>query len=93
MKTRISSKGQISLPAALRRKLNLLTGDELYVKTAGENSILLEAKKNITHARDKAEEAIRASAGLWKNREDFTDETVREMRNADRKRLEKLAHE
>ncbi|RJX24821.1 MAG: AbrB/MazE/SpoVT family DNA-binding domain-containing protein [Dethiobacter sp.] len=93
MKTRISSKGQITLPSEVRRKLNLLTGDELYVKAAGENSILLEVKKNKTNAQNKTTEAINASAGLWKNRKDFNDHTIREMRNADSKRLENLIHE
>lgn len=93
MKTRISSKGQITLPSEVRRKLNLLTGDELLVKATGENSIILETIKHETDVRDKAAKTIKATAGLWKNREAFSEETIRELRNADNKRLEKLIYE
>lgn len=93
METRISSKGQITLPSEVRRKLNLLPGDELSVKAAGENSILLEVKKKKTNVQMTTAEAIRSSAGLWRNRKDFDDRALRKMRNADYKRLENRDHE
>jgi AbrB family looped-hinge helix DNA binding protein len=51
MTTRISSKGQVVLPVALRRKLGLRPGDSLVAAVEGDRIILSRAKKRAPKAR------------------------------------------
>lgn len=45
MTTRISTKGQVVLPQAIRRKMNLRAGDQLEARIEGERIILIPRKK------------------------------------------------
>jgi AbrB family looped-hinge helix DNA binding protein len=60
-KTKISSKGQITLPISVRRKLNIATGDVLYVKESAEGSVVLEAEMQIKENRSSIADAITAT--------------------------------
>jgi AbrB family looped-hinge helix DNA binding protein len=51
MQTRISTKGQVVLPAPIRRRLGLQAGDSLDVKAEGERIVLTPQKRR---ARRKA---------------------------------------
>jgi AbrB family looped-hinge helix DNA binding protein len=51
MTTRISSKGQVVLPAPLRRKLGLRPGDSLVAVVEGDRIILRRAKPRVPEAR------------------------------------------
>ncbi|WP_433543269.1 AbrB/MazE/SpoVT family DNA-binding domain-containing protein [Neomoorella humiferrea] len=45
METRISSKGQITIPSGIQRQLKIHTGDTLLVKAFGENHIIGRIQK------------------------------------------------
>jgi AbrB family looped-hinge helix DNA binding protein len=45
MRTRLSSKGQVVLPSALRRKLGLQAGAALEAKVDGDRIILIPERK------------------------------------------------
>jgi AbrB family looped-hinge helix DNA binding protein len=45
MQTRVSSKGQIVLPAPLRRKLGIQAGDPLNIAIERDRIVLKQAKK------------------------------------------------
>ncbi len=45
MMTKISTKGQVVLPSAIRRRLGLRTGDSLDVKTEGDRVVLTLQRK------------------------------------------------
>ncbi|KKM09895.1 hypothetical protein SY88_17130 [Clostridiales bacterium PH28_bin88] len=94
METRISSKGQITLPSEVRRQLKIHTGDALVVKAVGENSVVLEVKrKALPGSKVTAEDIIQATAGMWKDRNDFDENFIRRIRESDHKRLEGLLNE
>ena len=60
MQTKVSTKGQVVLPASVRRKLGLRAGDPLEVRTAN-GSIVLTPKKRRSK---KAAVSIDARTGL-----------------------------
>jgi AbrB family looped-hinge helix DNA binding protein len=94
METRISSKGQITIPSEIRRQLKIHTGDTLLVKALGENSIILEVKRKVsTGNQGTREDILKATAGLWKDRTDLDEDFIRELRESDRRRLEELLDE
>ena len=47
MVTKISTKGQVVLPSALRRRLGLQPGDPLEVKAEGNRIVLTPRKKRV----------------------------------------------
>lgn len=60
MKATLSSKGQITIPLALRNRLNLKTGDQLEFE---EDALILTAKRVVDLEKwDKSFEALRAFA-------------------------------
>lgn len=61
MATRISTKGQVVIPSAIRRRLGLRAGDALDVKAEGERIVLTPQKKR---ARSKAKIVIDPVSGL-----------------------------
>jgi AbrB family looped-hinge helix DNA binding protein len=52
MVTKISTKGQVVLPSAIRRRLGLRAGDSLDVKTEGDRVVLtVQRKRSLRKAR------------------------------------------
>jgi AbrB family looped-hinge helix DNA binding protein len=49
--TRISTKGQVVLPQAIRRKMNLRAGDRLEARIEGERIVLIPTKKRSRKGR------------------------------------------
>jgi AbrB family looped-hinge helix DNA binding protein len=49
--TRISTKGQVVLPQAIRRKMNLRAGDSLEARIEGERIVLIPKKKRSRKGR------------------------------------------
>ena len=90
---KISSKGQITLPSSIRRKLGIDAGDILLVRESGDSSVVLEISKKEMKAGSAALKAIAASKGIWKDRSDFNNEELRRMREMDIKRLDDLYNE
>jgi len=68
----ISSKGQIVIPAAMRKKWQLKTGDTLFVSETSEG-ILLK-----THSVNKTKK-VSEVAGLLKTKQSFTLEEIDEL--------------
>lgn len=93
VETRLSSKGQITLPSDVRRRLNIRIGDVLVVKAVGENSIVLEVKRKAPSIAKQEEDILTTTAGLWRNREDITESFLRDLRQSDSKRLGELIDE
>lgn len=77
--TRITSKGQMTIPANLRKALRIKSGDYLAVSREGSR-IIVEA----LNVKQTGEGIIRKTAGLWKNR----DFDLRSLRHADDHRFE-----
>jgi AbrB family looped-hinge helix DNA binding protein len=51
MQTRISTKGQVVLPQAIRRRLGLQAGDELDARVSGETIVLTPRRHRKPKAR------------------------------------------
>lgn len=51
MQTKVSTKGQVRLPASVRRKLGLRPGDSLDVKTSNGSVVLTPKKSRRKNAR------------------------------------------
>lgn len=51
METRVSSKGQVVLPAVFRRKLDLREGDALDVRVDGASLVLTPRRKRAGQAK------------------------------------------
>jgi AbrB family looped-hinge helix DNA binding protein len=49
--TKISTKGQVVLPQAIRRKMNLRAGDRLEARIEGERIVLIPSKKRSRRGR------------------------------------------
>jgi AbrB family looped-hinge helix DNA binding protein len=49
--TRISTKGQVVLPQAIHRKMNLRAGDSLEARIEGERIVLIPKKKRSRKGR------------------------------------------
>jgi len=61
MVTRISTKGQVVLPSAIRQRLRLQAGDQFDVKAEGDSIVLTPRKKR---ARRKAKIIIDPVSGF-----------------------------
>jgi AbrB family looped-hinge helix DNA binding protein len=94
LQTRMSSKGQITLPSDVRRKLKIEAGDILQVRAVGENSIVLEVGRK-PRAKDRMtdEDVIAATAGLWKDRNAIGARFTTELRESDAGRLERVLND
>ena len=81
--TRLSSRGQVVIPAAIRRRLRLTTGEALLVKTGppGESVIILRGQ-----SRDEVRERLtRAYSWFERTGRDLVEE-LHESRRRARKR-------
>ncbi|PYT89026.1 MAG: hypothetical protein DMG36_22990 [Acidobacteria bacterium] len=51
MNTRVSTKGQVVLPQAIRKKMNLRAGDDLEARVEGERIVLIPKKERSRKGR------------------------------------------
>ena len=51
MNTRVSTKGQVVLPQAIRKKMNLRAGDDLEARVEGERIVLIPKNKRSRKGR------------------------------------------
>jgi len=49
--TRVSTKGQVVLPQAIRKKMNLRAGDDLEARVEGERIVLIPKKERSRKGR------------------------------------------
>lgn len=90
METRVSSKGQITLPVTIRKKLKIKAGDVLKVKLTEEGTIIL-AGGTMKHNRLlEASKVLNQSAGIWKDMEESGEEFVSRLRKEDNERWKVL---
>ncbi len=83
METRISSKGQITLPVAVRNKLSLKTGDILKINITEDGSVLLSNNAGQEKNRIKALQVLKETAGVWKQMPETGEEFVSKLRKED----------
>lgn len=81
----VSSKGQVALPASIRKKLSLEAGDKLVAYTSGEY-ILLKALK--LPSADEFSEALN-EAQAWAREVGYTEDDVESIVKSVRKRNRK----
>ena len=73
MQTRVSSKGQITIPAVLLRDLDLTPGTRLFVVRTGDSIVLVPVRGSLTQtlagstggAYGDAREYVEAERGTW----------------------------
>lgn len=90
METRISSKRQITLPVAVRKKLRIKAGDVLKLKLTEEGTVILAGSTIKNNNPAKAIEVLNKSAGIWKDMEETGEEFVRRLRKEDGERWKVL---
>lgn len=93
METRISSKGQITLPAEARKKLGIKTGDVLKVRITEEGVVILSGKAGFKNDPVSAFEVLRETSGIWKDMEESGEDFVRRLRAEDSERWKVLGLE
>ena len=93
METRISSKGQITLPVEARKKLGIKTGDVLKVRITEEGIVVLSRKAGLNNDPVSALEVLRETSGIWKDMEESGEDFVRRLRSEDSERWKVLGLE
>ena len=93
METRISLKGQITLPAAARKKLGIKTGDVLKVKITEDGILVLPGKAGSNNNPANALEVLHKTSGIWKDMEETGENFVRRLRAEDTERWKVLGIE
>lgn len=86
-KTKISSKGQITLPSIIRRKLRINTGDVLCVTESNDKSVVLVFKDGYKYNKADAVDAVITTSGIWKDDQGISEIELKKMRETDLKRI------
>ncbi len=80
-KTRVSSKGQVVIPKALRNRFGIKEGGEVIVEAIEEGVLIMKKEKN----------PVKSMTGLFEGKTKKTSaELVRDIRKEWDKRIEKL---
>ncbi|OPX84229.1 MAG: SpoVT / AbrB like domain protein [Pelotomaculum sp. PtaB.Bin104] len=90
METRISSKGQITLPVEARRKLGIKAGDVLQVKLTEEGVVVFPEKVKSSHDPVKVLKVLQETSGIWADMKESGEEFVRRLRSEDNERWKEL---
>jgi len=77
VKVKISSKGQISIPACYRKKYSVKTGDEVNIIESGDHLLIYPLKIQSTAELEKIFNSLK---GLWSDMEQDGAFYVREIR-------------
>jgi len=93
METRISSKGQITLPAEARKKFGIKTGDILKIRITEDGILVLPGKAGLNNNPANALEALSKTSGIWKDMEETGEDFVRRLRTEDAERWKALGIE
>ncbi|HUW66022.1 MAG TPA: AbrB/MazE/SpoVT family DNA-binding domain-containing protein [Spirochaetia bacterium] len=82
----LSSRGQVVIPAEVRKELNLKEGDVLYAYVEDRSRLVLKAKR-----KEKTEEdVVTRTAGLFADMEMTGAEYVENIRKESGRRLDEL---
>lgn len=79
---KVSSKGQIVLPAKLRKKVSIKKGDILIVNLVGDKVVIEPLNKS---KKEDWQQVLEETAGIWPH---VDSKYVEELRLAAQKRLE-----
>ncbi len=90
METRLSIKGQITLPKQVRQKLGLRAGDILSVQAVDYDSVTLVIKTNLQTKLKPARDVLDKTFGIWRDMPENGEEFVRSLRESDHVRMEDL---
>lgn len=90
METRISSKGQITLPVEARRKLGIKAGDVLQVRLTDEGVVVSLDKVKLNNDPVKVLKVLRETSGIWNDMNETGEEFVRQLRSEDAERWKVL---
>ncbi|MDD4169340.1 MAG: AbrB/MazE/SpoVT family DNA-binding domain-containing protein [Desulfotomaculaceae bacterium] len=90
METRISTKGQITLPVEARRKLGIKAGDVLQVKLTEEGVVVFPEKVKLSYDPVKVLKVLRETSGIWADMKESGEEFVRQLRSEDNERWKEL---
>jgi AbrB family looped-hinge helix DNA binding protein len=77
VKVKISSKGQISIPAHYRKKFSVKTGDEVNIIESGDHLLIYPLK---SYAKTELENIFNSLKGIWSKMEKNGTVYVREIR-------------
>jgi AbrB family looped-hinge helix DNA binding protein len=77
VKVKISSKGQISIPARYRKKFSVKTGDEVNIIESGDHLLIYPLK---IQSKVELEKIFNSLKGLWSDMEQDGALYVREIR-------------
>jgi len=77
VKVKISSKGQISIPARFRKKLAVNTGDEVNIIESDDHLVIYPLK---TLDKAELEKIFMALKGVWSDMKQDGSSYVRELR-------------
>lgn len=93
METRISSKGQITIPLEARKKLGIKTGDVLEVRVTDEGILVFTGRAGAKKDPAKSIEILHKTSGTWRNMEQSGEDFVSQLRNQDNERWKVLGLE
>ena len=77
MKVKVSSKGQISIPARYRKRLKVEAGDEISIIESGDNLIIYPDK---TYGKEELADMFEKLRGIWRKMDLDGADYVREIR-------------
>lgn len=82
---RVTTKGQVTIPGRIRRKLNIRPGDEVAFVEDGDKVVVLKTSHGVEEAGARFESLLDELAKLGANSEfRTTDEALDVLRGADR---------
>lgn len=93
MATRISSKGQITIPVEIRKQVCLKAGDLLNIKTGEKRTIILLPCQEEANFTMQPAEIIKETAGIWSGLGEDGAEYVHNLRTIDEERWKVLVLE
>lgn len=77
MKVKVSSKGQISIPARYRKRFKVEAGDEISIIECGDNLIIYPDK---TYDKEELADMFEKLRGIWRKMDLDGADYVREIR-------------
>jgi len=83
MESRISSKGQITLPVLIRKKLGVKAGDLVKFETTEEGALIFAKNEEKKINPRKAIQVLHETSGVWKDDRENGKDYVHQLRKKD----------
>lgn len=84
METRLSIKGQITLPKQVCQKLGLRAGDVLSAQAVDHHSVTLAIKNHLKKKQKPIRDVLEEVFGIWQDMPENGEAFVRSLRESDR---------